>query len=255
MNEFDNNTPVIDLDYLEKWTCKEPVRLTETLELRPAQGLAAMLDQPYTPEKGDVLPPLWQWVYFTPTPLASELGADGHPVRGGFLPPVPLLRRMWAASRIKIETPLRFDETVEKQSRVADVKLKQGSNGPLVFVNVEHRYHVADQLRINELQTLVYVGIDKGGKPRAKTELFTESCDWSAKIQPDSVLLFRYSALTSNAHRIHYDRDYAVNQEGHPGLLVHAPLTATLLAGSTQERPGRPPGTHQGDADAPSAIH
>jgi len=230
MNESSGSTAGIDIRHLEQWTRNEPVILTETLEQRPASGLAAMLDQSECPGIGEALPPLWQWVYFTPVTRTSELGTDGHPVLGGFLPPVPLPRRMWAASKFRFNAPLRIGETVQKQSRVDSVKLKQGSSGPLVFVNIEHSYLVAGELRISEQQALVYTGKKRGRKPETKAETHIGRSDWSRSIQPDPVLLFRYSALTSNTHRIHYDRDYAVNEEGHPGLLVHAPLTATLMA-------------------------
>jgi len=233
----------MDLDYLEQWTRNKPVIQTETLCRRPALGLAALLDQSRSLETGEVLPPLWQWVYFTPTPLASELGLDGHPKRGGLLPPVPLPRRMWAASRIQFNAPLYLGETVQKQSGVTAVKFKQGASGPLLFVNVDHQYSVGAELRISEQQTLVYVGTEPELNVESKTESNAETenhahiepGEWSRRIQPDPVLLFRYSALTSNTHRIHYDREYAMNVEGQPGLLVHAPLTATLMSGLLHE--------------------
>jgi len=149
------------------------------------------------------------------------------------LPPVPLSRRMWAGSKITINQPLYLGEDGEKKSRVSSVKLKQGSSGPLVFVVVEHQYLVADELRIMEEQTLVY--LDES-KQSSGIKQFEQSDQWSKRIHPDPVMLFRYSALTSNSHRIHYDREYSVNSEGNAGLLVHAPLTATLLAELLRER-------------------
>jgi 3-methylfumaryl-CoA hydratase len=219
-----------DLEHLSQWVDKECVILTETLDLRAPSGLAALLDRTSFPRMGDELPPLWQWLYFNPTPKQSGLGADGHPLRGAFLPPVPLQRRMWAAGEVHFHAPLLLGETVEKQSRVSAVKLKQGSSGPLVFVDVTHEYCVAGELCISEVQTLVYRDKPDGKELPNRTETDIPAGTWHKTIHPDSILLFRYSALTSNTHRIHYDRNYAVNQEGYAGLLVQAPLTATLLA-------------------------
>ncbi len=229
MNETIVNTGGIDIAYLRQWIQHNPVIVTDTLDLRPARGLAAMLDQNQPPQIGDILPPLWQWVYFTPFPLASEIGSDGHPARGGFLPPVTLPRRMWAASTVWFKRPLHLGETVQKQSCITDVKLKQGTAGPLVFVTVDHKYLVEKELCISEEQTLVYIGAPPRTQPVSKGEEHTEPCDWSRRVEPDPVMLFRYSALTGNTHRIHFDRVYASREESYPGLIVHAPLTATLL--------------------------
>jgi crotonobetainyl-CoA:carnitine CoA-transferase CaiB-like acyl-CoA transferase/hydroxyacyl-ACP dehydratase HTD2-like protein with hotdog domain len=225
----------IDLAHLQKWVDNPPLTRQETLGCRPASGLSAMLGQSDVSETGAALPPLWQWLYFTPSPLSSELGPDGHPKRGGFLPPVPLPRRMWAAGKVRIARPLFLGESVRKQSRIEAVKLKQGRFGQLVFVTVGHKYFANDELRIDEKQTLVYVGNNSGSGRSEKAEAYAEKYDWARRVQPDPVMLFRYSALTGNTHRIHYDRDYAVNEEGLAGLLVHAPLTATLLAGLVRE--------------------
>lgn len=230
----------IDLEHLRQWVGKELVTRTETLDLRPSSGMATMLNWTSSPSMGDELPPLWQWLYFNPTPKQSEMGADGHPERGAFLPPVPLQRRMWAAGEMHFHAPLLLGETVEKQSRVSSVKLKQGTSGPLVFIEVIHEYRIAEELCISEVQTLVYRDKPDGKQPPIRTEPDAPVGTWNKTIHPDSILLFRYSALTSNTHRIHYDRDYAVKQEGYPGLLVQAPLTATLLAELLCEKlPGR----------------
>lgn len=232
--------PDIDLEHLSQWVGKELVTRPETLDLRAPSGLAAMLNRNSYPQAGDELPPLWQWLYFNPTPKQSELGADGHPERGAFLPPVPLQRRMWAAGEMHFHAPLFLGEIAEKQSRVSSVKLKRGASGPLVFVDVTHEYRVAGELSISEVQTLVYRDKPGGLQAQNKTETAAPSGTWNKTIHSDSILLFRYSALTSNTHRIHYDRDYAVEQEGYPGLLVQAPLTATLLAELVYENlPGR----------------
>ena len=221
----------IDLAHIEKWIENPPVTRLETLGSRPASGLSAMLGQSDVLKTGVALPPLWHWLYFTPSPLSSELGPDGHPKRGGFLPPVPLSRRMWAAGKVRFARPLFLGESVKKQSRIEGVKSKRGKVGQLVFVTVGHKYFVNDELRIDEKQTLVYVENNSGSGRSEKTGAYAEKYDWVRRIQPDPVMLFRYSALTGNTHRIHYDRDYAVKKEGLAGLLVHAPLTATLLAG------------------------
>jgi len=229
------HNPEIDLESLEQWTRHAPVTRTELLDLRPAVTMAAMLNRPGVPRMGDLLPPLWQWIYFTPAPLASEIGIDGHPARGAFLPPVPLPRRMWAASKVQFISPLHLGETVQKQSRIDSVKLKQGASGPLVFVTVDHLYSVEDEPRIAEIQTLVYVGKNRGTSPTTGVQEHIEPGDWSRRIEPDPVMLFRYSALTGNTHRIHYDRDYATREEGYPGLLVQAPWAVTLLVDLLQE--------------------
>jgi len=151
-----------------------------------------------------------------------------------------LSRRMWVSSKIQFLAPLLIGETVLKQSRVSSVELKRGSSGPLMLLTVVHEYSVGGELRISEQQTLVYLEKDSGGGPERKGDLYTETSDWSRLIQPGPVLLFRYSALTSNTHRIHYDREYAQREEGLPGLLVHGPLTATLLAQLAHENcPGQ----------------
>ncbi len=230
MNETSKSTGDIDLAYLRQWTQHDPVTLTETLDLRPAQSLAAMLDQSRTLQMGDILPPLWHWVYFIPCPRASEIGVDGHPKRGNFLPPVTLPRRMWAASEVRFNAPLLLGETVQKQSRITSVQLKQGATGPLVFVTVNHRYSVDNRQRINEDQTLVYVDKNPAGRPARKGNQQIKPSGWFRRIEPDPVMLFRYSALSGNTHRIHFDRDYAVREEAYPGLLVQAPWTAILLA-------------------------
>ena len=192
----------------------------------PVRALAATLDRDDPePRPGDALPPLWHWLYFLPVHRQSELGPDGHARRGGFLPPVPLPRRMWAGGRFEFHRPLRIGETVERVSRILDVRYKEGRTGPLVFVVVRHQIGDA----ITEEQDIVYR--DSGAAPRAASvgHRPPPQAAWQRVIHPDDVLLFRYSALTFNGHRIHYDRRYATEVEGYPGLVVHGPLLATLL--------------------------
>jgi 3-methylfumaryl-CoA hydratase len=179
------------------------------------------------------VPPCWHWLYFLPLRRASGIGPDGHPRRGGFLPPVPLPRRMWAGSRITFERPLRAGEAIRRTSRIDDVTVKEGRSGTLVFVRVRHAIQSANdsahEPSITEEQDIVYRAMPRPGETAAAPQLARTDEQFSRRIAPDPVLLFRYSALTFNGHRIHYDRPYATNTEGYAGLVVHGPLIATLL--------------------------
>jgi 3-methylfumaryl-CoA hydratase len=222
------NAEKVDIDYLRTWVGREQ-RVTDSLPLFPARALAAALDHEHLPENGDALPPTWHWLYFLDTPTAAGTGSDGHPHKGGFLPPVPLPRRMWAAGALNIAQALRLGVSAEKVSTVRSVELKDGKSGTLVFVNLEHRLYQQGQLCISEEQNLVYRAMPDGPALLPAGELAPQNTDWSRTLQPDPVLLFRFSALTYNGHRIHYDRDYAMQKEFYPGLVVHGPLLATLL--------------------------
>jgi 3-methylfumaryl-CoA hydratase len=218
----------LDLEHLRQWVGKTETR-SDLVTAAPIAALAATLDiEMDYPKTGDVLPPLWHWLYFLPYPRQSELGPDGHARRGGFLPPVELPRRMWAGGRVEFHRPLRVGETITRTSRIVDVKLKEGRSGPLVFVLVRHE--IGDAL--TEEHDIVYRDhprpADSSPPPRTAPEVL-EAAAWERVIHPDDVLLFRYSALTFNGHRIHYDRRYATEVEGYPGLVVHGPLIATLL--------------------------
>lgn len=219
---------VLDIEYLQTWVGREQ-RTVDALPVFPARALAAALDHTHLPEAGDALPPGWHWLYFLETPSAAATGGDGHPRKGGFLPPVPLPRRMWAAGALDIKQPLRLGIPAEKNSTVRSVQMKTGKSGTLIFVTLEHRLLQKDQLCITEEQNLVYREAPCGPVPLPTGEPAPMSADWSRTLQPDPVQLFRYSALTYNGHRIHYDRDYAVREEFYPGLVVHGPLLATLL--------------------------
>lgn len=173
--------------------------------------------------------PCWHWLYFLPAHKKSIIGVDGHPMRGGFLPPVELPRRMWAGSSLIFEAPLRVGKGISKVSQIADVKVKEGRTGPLVFVNVRHTIFSDGQVCIRESQDIVYREMPSGEASHQVVSPSLPTFDWSREIVPDEVLLFRYSALTFNGHRIHYDRPYATGIEGYPGLVVHGPLIATLL--------------------------
>lgn len=211
---------------LQDWIGKTETR-HDTVTLWPMAALAAVLDRSDPPPRpGDPLPPLWHWLYFLPTDRQCDLGADGHPRRGGFLPPVELPRRMWAGGRLTFHQSLHAGQEIVRTSRVARIEEKQGRTGPLVFVLVRHEISGPAGLAITEEHDIVYRG---HGGPAPAPPAAPGGAAWEQTIRPDDVLLFRYSALTFNGHRIHYDRRYAVETEGYPGLVVHGPLIATLL--------------------------
>lgn len=217
--------------HLEQW-----IGRTETLHdlicAAPLRGLSATLDRDdEAPAEGDAVPPLGHWLYFLPQALQSQIGPDGHPKRGGFLPPVLLPRRMWAGGRLVWEpgNPLRVGDAARKVSRIESVTHKTGRSGEMIFVLVRHEVHNADGLCLTEEHDIVYrAAAQPGEKAPAPTPAETQAA-WQRQIVPDDVLLFRYSALTFNGHRIHYDRQYVTQVEGYPGLIVHGPLIATLL--------------------------
>lgn len=218
----------LDIAHLKTWIGREEARV-ETLAPEPAQTLAATLDRDETYAVGAALPPLWHWLHFLPRAPMREIGPDGHPKRGGFLPPVPLERRMWAGSRIEFLSPLIIGKTIEKRSRIQSVEHKAGRGGDLVFVSVEHAYSAGGEAWIREEQDIVYRAMPEPGAPLPSPQPAPQDAGFSREITPDPVLLFRYSALTFNGHRIHYDAPYAREVEGYPGLVVHGPLIATLL--------------------------
>lgn len=226
---------------LADWIGRSETR-EDRIDPRQVIALAATLDWAAPPERE--LPPLWHWVYFTPAARQSELGVDGHPRRGaagGILPPVELPNRMWAGGRLTFHQPLVVGEAVTRVSRLIRAERKSGKAGDLVFVTVHHAISGANGLSVEEEHDIVYrnpapKGTPPGGEvaPAAAPGQFRQLC------KPDSVLLFRYSALTFNGHRIHYDYPYVTQEEGYPGLVVHGPLTATLLLqGFLQAHPGK----------------
>ena len=205
-----------------------------------SSALAATLDLMSSPVEGDALPPLWHWIYFWSANPASLIGPDGHPYRGGFLPPVTLPRRMWAGSRMIFRNALPVGAVAERTSLIKSVNVKQGKSGPLVFVTVAHEIAVSGEPVILEEHDIVYRDPPQAGEAPAVPKAAPTNAQWSQQIVPDPVLLFRYSALTFNGHRIHYDRSYVTEVEGYPGLIVHGPLIATLLIGlAARELPGR----------------
>lgn len=215
-----------EVEALRAWVGREQVS-DDQITQAPVSGLSATLDYPQARARaGEALPPLWHWLYFLPTPAASRLDADGHARRGDFLPPVPLPRRMWAGSDISFVHPLAVGDAVRRLSTIESVDYKRGRSGELVFVTVLHRVTRAGELAVEEWQRLVYrAAVATGSAPQPAPF----AAQWSRTAVPDPVMLFRYSALTFNSHRIHYDQTYATEQEAYPGLVVQGPLTATLL--------------------------
>jgi 3-methylfumaryl-CoA hydratase len=219
-----------DLDHLRQWIG----RSTEASDIVTAQlvkGLRATLFMEIgEPGPGDAAPFTVHWCLAQPVFPMSELGPDGHPARGGFLPPVPLPRRMWAGGELEFIDPLRVGDQAVRTSRIADVTMKTGSTGALCFVSVEHVIATPRGPAIRERQDIVYR--DMSAPPAsapARPATPPPAARHRESHMADAVLLFRYSALTFNGHRIHYDRDYVTRVEGYPGLVFHGPMQAALL--------------------------
>jgi 3-methylfumaryl-CoA hydratase len=206
--------------------------VTDVVTATPCAALSATLDRAAErPPTGTPLPALWHWLYFLPLARQSEIGPDGHAKRGGFLPPVELPRRMWAGSQFEFHRPLFVGDALARTSTIHDVTEKSGRTGPLVFVKVRHeirRQNEAD-VALTEFHDIVYREAPKPDDVAPAPRAAPDTAAWERKWVPDDVLLFRYSALTFNGHRIHYDRRYVTQVEGYPGLIVHGPLIATLL--------------------------
>jgi 3-methylfumaryl-CoA hydratase len=224
----------------------------ELIALAPVLAAAAMLDDTTEFAEGSELPPLWQWFFFLPRAPQSRLGPDGHPVRGGFLPPVALPRRMFAGARLRFHRPLVIGKPARREAVIRDVQEKVGRTGPLAFVTAAYRIRQDGRLCVEEEQDVVYR--ERGGPVAA-----AKVCEpapapagaWTRVVTPDPTLLFRFSALTFNAHRIHYDRTYATGMEGYPGLVVQGPLTALLLLELVRCHARRPVAAFEFRAQAP----
>jgi 3-methylfumaryl-CoA hydratase len=210
---------------LEAWVGRTASQ-DDYLAAFPVGALAATLDLPAPPH---VVPPLWHWLYFLPVAPLAEVGADGHPQRGGFLPPVALPRRMWAGGRLTFAAPLEVGAAATRTSKIEKIHEKAGRTGKLVFVTVSHRITQAGHTAIEEEHDIVYRDPPTPAEADKVPEAAPGGETWSRTVRPDPVLLFRYSALTFNGHRIHYDYPYVTQQEGYPDLVVHGPLIATLL--------------------------
>lgn len=236
---------------------------TETVEddVSPAtaRAAAALFDEaPERLEAGCDLPPLWHWFYFLPKAPQSRLGDDGHPQRqrDSFMPPIPLPRRMFAGARLFWQQPLVVGRAARREAVIRDVVRKSGRSGELAFVTVAYRYYQqqasGDSLCLEEEQDIVYREV---GGPLSAPQVVdwgpVPDGAWTRLVTPDTRMLFRFSALTFNAHRIHYDRPYATGEEGYPGLVVHGPLTALLLLQLAREHTSRPPVTFRFRSQAP----
>lgn len=202
---------------------------TDYLAPAPAAAFAATLDSPFVPHAADPLPPMWHWLYFWSAAPQAELGQDGHPRTGGFLPDLGLPRRMAAGGRFTFHSPLVIGTTATRESSIVSVEHKAGRSGRLAFVTVRHDIASAGELRIREEQDIVYREAATPGQAAPAPTAAPFGAEWERIVEPTEVLLFRYSALTFNGHRIHYDRQYAQGTEGYPDLVVHGPLIATLL--------------------------
>ena len=222
------------MDDIKTWVGRSDT-VHDIIGATPVVALTATLDHPAAPVlPGSALPTLWHWLYFLPMHRQSDIGADGHAKRGGFMPPVPLPRRMWAGSQFEFHAPVRVGDAVARTSTITDVTQKQGRSGKLVFVAVRHELRcnsaAADsQPALVELHDIVYREAKQPADVEPTPVAAATGATWQRVIMPDAVLLFRYSALTFNGHRIHYDRKYVTEVEGYPGLIVHGPLIATLL--------------------------
>lgn len=220
-------------EYVADW---HPGTVTDedALPPGPAAALSALLDLPEPAAKaGDPLPPLWQWLYFLHWAPQRDLGPDGHLADGRFLPPIPGRRRMFAGGRAEVRSPLRLGEPAERVSSLAAVTPRQGRSGELLFVTERQEFHQGGRLCLVEEQDIVYRSGESAPPARPDavdaTAVPRSDSPWQLRLQPDERLLFRLSALTANAHRIHYDAPYCQQVEGYPGLVVHGPLLALLM--------------------------
>ena len=203
----------------------------DVIALSPVRAAAATLDDSTTRfAPGSPLPPLWHWFFFLPYAPQSRIGPDGHPRRGGFMPPIQLPRRMFAGSRVRFLRPLLIGQTAIRQSVIEEVSEKDGRSGKLAFVTVGHTIRQDGEVCIEEKQDIVYREPGTPVPAPVPSELpALPPGSWTRTVTPEPTLLFRFSAITFNGHRIHYDRAYATTVEGYPGLIVHGPLTAVLL--------------------------
>jgi len=241
------------MDDLSAWVGRMQ-RSTETFDARLVRWLAATLDRTdlLDAREGAALPPAWHWAFFNAVQPMAALGRDGHPKKGGFLPPTAQPRRMWAGSRLDWHGALRVGQAVERVSTILKCEAKRGRTGEMVLVTVGHQFRAGDALLLDEQHDIVYRDEASAEERRALGELaaqaragtvrFERTGEIVREVTVGPVQMFRYSAATFNGHRIHYDRDYARDVEGYPGLVVHGPLIATLLLEFLQAQvaPGRP---------------
>jgi 3-methylfumaryl-CoA hydratase len=233
-------------DLLDGWA-PEPAHVTETVCAEPAVALAGLFDtEPPVTGPGDALPPLWHWLYFLDRPAQHDLGPDGHPAAGRFMPPVPQRRRMFAGGRVRYDHHVRCGDEITRRSELAGWKIRPGRTGELLFVTVRSTFSRGGTAVATEEQDFIYrsgppAGPARPARPATAGPAPEEPAPWLLRMTADPVLLFRFSALTYNAHRIHYDEPYATGVEGHRGLVVHGPLLALLcLELPRRHRPGPP---------------
>ncbi|MSQ54579.1 MAG: acyl-CoA dehydrogenase [Betaproteobacteria bacterium] len=229
----------IDLAAYEAWVGRTE-KAEDLVTPHAVRGMHAILDHEVAVAEGDELPPAWHWMFTQPAVRQSQLGPDGHPKRGGFLPPIELPRRMWAGSDVEFHAPLRVGDRIERVSRIESVTAKSGTTGALVFLVVRHEISSSSGGRTVDLQRIVFREAQAGANVApAKAEAPPGGSEFSFPMQPDPVMLFRFSALTFNGHRIHYDLPYATKAEGYAGLVVHGPLIALAMLDCLQRhRPG-----------------
>lgn len=226
-----NNTPASSIERTEA--------AADVVAPTSAAALSAALDHDFALGQGDPLPHLWHWIFFRPVVRQSLIGSDGHPVKGGFLPDLGLPRRMWAGGRLRFLSPLTIGNSITRESRIVDVSEKEGRSGKLAFVTVKHEIRSSGSLAIVEEQDIVYREPALPGSAGPTPTKAPSDELWHREVVPNEVLLFRYSALTFNGHRIHYDKPYVTEIEGYPDLVVHGPLIATLLMDLVcRNRPG-----------------
>jgi len=239
-----------ELNSFDSWLGKK-TKLHDTIRIQPAKLMEATLDKKTNLETGDKLPPLWHWIYFLEAKPESQLGRDAHPRKGEFLPPIELPRRMWAGGSFSFHKDLTIGSIAKKISLIKNISEKDGRSGPLCFVTIEHKIYSENELCITEEQDLVYLKDRVQSLPSNPVASIMKNADFSEKITPSEILLFRYSALTFNGHRIHYDADYCRNVEGYDGLVFHGPLTATLLLELATKEAKKPINTYSFKGKAP----
>jgi len=230
-------TEPFDVDPLQAWIGREE-SASQRLDPASVARFNALFDRTGDLSEGALAPPMIHYSLCLPITPQSELGADGHPMRGNFLPPVSLPKRMWASSQLDWYGTFSIGQLIHRTSTIAEITQKNGRAGQLVFVTVEHNYTGDSVPLLREKQNLVYLGTTTA---RTSEQSPAVPGDHVRQVQPSPPLLFRYSALTGNAHRIHYDERYAREVEGYPGLVVHGPLQATLLALFALDLKGKPP--------------
>lgn len=231
-------TETLDIDHLRRWIGRED-DASERLEPELVRKFRAMFDEePGQPQPGDPAPQMIHLCLAQPVALTKALGPDGHPARGGFLPPVPLPRRMWAGGHMTFHSDPCIGELVRRHSRIESVEVKEGRTGTLCFVTVQHEVSADGRAVLSERQDIVYRGLEGGGTKAAEA---AAPGAHRREMVASPPLLFRYSALTFNGHRIHYDHPYVTQVEGYPGLVVHGPLQVNLLLRFATELRGKPP--------------